>query len=227
MAWRQTFPRSNVQTRSNTAPATISRSGSTTTRSGNVRTTDGRDRLVRSSGVNRTTSSTTTQSQVFARKSANWQPNWDKNCDHWWNGHRCRFINGSWVIFNIGFYPWWPIGYPYDYYYGFGYPYGYGYDVYPYGYGYDPYFYGNDGGYYYGDDQYYGQDGYTDPQYGDAESPVAAAQERLAREGYYHGQIDGIFGPETQRALRAFQRDRGLDPSGYLTLETRQALGIG
>jgi hypothetical protein len=166
-------------------------------------------------------SSTTTQKAVFDRRSANWQPTWDRNRDHSWNGHRCRFINGSWVIFNIGFYPWWPIGYPYDYYYGYGY-YPYGYDYYPYGYG-----YGYDPGYYgYGNDQYYGQDGYGGyDQSGD--SSVAAAQEQLARLGYYRGSIDGIFGPETQRALQAFQLENGLNASGYLTLVTLQALGIG
>jgi hypothetical protein len=173
---------------------------------------------VQSGSVNR--SSTATQKAVFTRKSSNWQPNWDRNCDHWWNGHRCRFINGSWVIFNIGFYPWWPIGYPYDYYYGYGY---WPYDYYGYGYG-----YGYDQGYYgYGDGSYYGENAYgASDQYGDGDSSVAAAQEQLARMGYYHGSIDGIFGPETQRALLGFQRDNGLNPSGYLTQETRQALGM-
>jgi len=138
-------------------------------------------------------------------------------------------VNNSWIIFDFGFYPWWPIGYPYDY------GYGYGYDYYPsgygYGYGYDPGYYG-DGQYYgqgeyYGQDQYYGQDGYNSPdQYGDADSPVAAAQAQLARQGYYHGRIDGVFGPETRRAVVAFQRDHGLNPTGYLTRDTRSALGL-
>ena len=131
------------------------------------------------------------------------------------------------MIFNIGFYPWWPIGYPYDYYYGYGYyPYGYGYDpyAYGYGYGYDPGY----SGYGYDDGSYYGGGAYGGGAYGDqsGDSSVAAAQERLAQMGYYRGQIDGVFGPETQRALRAFQRDRGLDESGYLTQETRNALGL-
>ena len=51
--------------------------------------------------------------------------------DHWWHGHRCRFVNGSWFIFDLGFFPWY--GYPYDYYaddYYYGYPYGYDSGVY-------------------------------------------------------------------------------------------------
>jgi hypothetical protein len=231
---RSDFQSSNLQTRSNTGPGRISQNRSGFDRTGRtgtgVRETDSRDRRAQFGSGDRTSvnrAATTGQNQVFARHSANWQPNWDKNCDHWWNGHRCRFINGSWVIFNIGFYPWWPIGYPYDYYYGYGYyPYGYDYYPYGYGYGYDSGYYG-DSGYNYGDGEYYGQGGYGSPdQYGDGDSSVAAAQERLARLGYYRGRIDGVFGPETQRALIAFQRDRGLNPSGYLTQETRSALGL-
>ncbi|PYJ00821.1 MAG: hypothetical protein DMF00_06740 [Verrucomicrobia bacterium] len=83
------------------------------------------------------------QTHVFAHVSRNWHGDWNRNCDHWWNGHRCSFINGSWVIFNLGFSPWWPSYYPDDYYYDYGFPndgYGsstYGYD-YPYSYNYDP-----------------------------------------------------------------------------------------
>ena len=34
-------------------------------------------------------------------------------------------------------------------------------------------------------------------------------QRRLARAGYYHGAIDGIMGPQTRRALRAYEQDHG------------------
>ncbi|MFN2541804.1 MAG: peptidoglycan-binding protein [Chthoniobacterales bacterium] len=225
-SWRQTFPRSNFQRPS--SGEAISNSGTTSTRTGTSfdRTTTRNQagsfqttrsgRRTQTSGFN-PTGSRTTQNHVFATRSANWQPNWNRNRDHWWNGHRCRFVNNSWVIFDFGFYPW--FGYPYAY--------GYGYDYYPYGYGYgyDPGYGYDDGGYYYGGDQGYGQDG--SGSYGqDGDSSVAAAQEQLARLGYYRGNIDGVFGPETQRALSGFQRDRGLDASGYLTLETRRALGL-
>src|SRR5262249_32799422 len=41
------------------------------------------------------------QKNVFAHASGNWHRDWNRNCDHWWNGHRCSFINGTWVIFNL------------------------------------------------------------------------------------------------------------------------------
>ena len=145
---------------------------------------------------------------VFARRSAGWHHDWDRHSDHWWHGHRCRFVNGSWFIFDLGFFPWYGWDYyPYDYYY-----------PYPYGpYGYDP-------GVYEGDN-YYGQDTYDSPDQS-SDSGVAAAQERLAREGYYRGQIDGVFGRETRRAVIRYQSDHGLQVTGYLTAETRQSLGL-
>jgi Putative peptidoglycan binding domain len=78
-------------------------------------------------------------------------------------------------------------GFPWWWGWGWGYPYGY------YGYGY--------GGY--GD---YGS-GYS---YGNSTgSRVAELQSRLASAGYYHGAIDGIMGPATRRAIRAYERDHG------------------
>jgi hypothetical protein len=92
-----------------------------------------------------------------------------------------------------GWYPWW----------GWGYPYGYGYPYYGYGYG----GYGNGypyGGYYGG---YYGGTGYGNSY--PTHSRVAQLQRRLARAGYYSGTIDGIMGPATRRAIRAYERDHG------------------
>jgi len=145
---------------------------------------------------------------VFAQRSANWHPDWNRRCDHWWHGHRCRFFNGSWIIFDLGFYPWWPYWYPYDY---------YAYDYYPYGY--DPGVYDGAGV------DYYSQGAY-DSSDQSADAIVAAAQERLARQGYYRGGIDGRFGPETRRAVLRYQSDHGLHVTGYLTADTRQALGL-
>ena len=126
----------------------------------------------------------------------NWHGgNWNRN----WHHH-----NGNDVIFigSFGF-PWWwgwgpswgwDWGYPYGY-YGYGYPYGYGS---PYGYGY---------GYGYGGSTY-GDSGYG--QYGNSSrSRVAELQRRLARAGYYHGSIDGVLGPQTRRAIRAYEQDHG------------------
>src|SRR5438552_11416156 len=113
------------------------------------------------------------RNHVVTQHSANWQRNWNRSRDHVWRGHHCRFINGSWVIFDFGFYPWWPYGYPYDYYAD---------DYYGYPYGYDPGYYDSGA---YQNEEYYGQNGYGDAY---ADSTVSAAQQRLAREGYYRGQ---------------------------------------
>jgi len=151
------------------------------------------------------------RNHVVAQHSANWQRNWNRSRDQVWHGHHCRFINGSWVIFDFGFDPWWPYWYPYDYYAD---------DYYGYPYGYDPGYY--DSGAYQSED-YYGQNGYGDES---ANSTVAAAQERLAREDFYHGQIDGIIGPETRRAVARYQSSHGLRVTGDLTTDTLQDLGL-
>jgi putative peptidoglycan binding protein len=154
---------------------------------------------------------------VFARRSADWHRGWDHDHDHWWNGHRCRFVNGSWFIFDLGFFP--GYGYPYDY---------YGYDYYPSDYSYYsyPYSYGYDSGVYEGADPNYYDQGNYDSSDQNADSTVAAAQERLARQGYYRGEIDGVFGPATRRAIMRYQSDNGLRVTGYLTMDTRQSLGL-
>ncbi len=156
---------------------------------------------------NRSLTGAGASNHVFARRDADWHRDWDRHSDHWWNGHCCRFVNGCWFIFDLGFFPWY--GYPYDY---------YAYDYY------DPYSYGYDPGVYEGDN-YYGQGTY-DSYDQNADATVAAAQERLARQGYYRGQIDGVFGPETRRAIMRYQSDHGLGVTGYLTMETRQSLGL-
>jgi hypothetical protein len=134
------------------------------------------------------------RSHVVAQHAANWHRDWDRSRDHRWNGHRSRFIDGSWFIFDSGFYPgsYW---YPDDYYAS---------DYYTGSYGYD------DSGVYQGEE-------YTD-------STVAVAQERLARQGYYRGEIDGIFGPETRRAITRYQSDHGLRVTGRPDVDTLRAL---
>ena len=112
----------------------------------------------------------------------NWHGgNWGNHFHH--HDHDVIFIGdfGFPWWWGWGWGPWWgwDWGYPY---YGYGYPYGYGYGYGDYGYG----------------------------QYGDAShSRVAELQRRLARAGYYHGSIDGVLGPQTRRAIRAYGRDHG------------------
>jgi hypothetical protein len=109
-------------------------------------------------------------------------------------GHdfRHRGFHDRFVFFGDPFFydPFFYGYYPYAYRY-----YPYGYDPYGYGYGYDP----------------YDQPGYrgTADGYGRASS-VRDIQRRLARAGYYRGPIDGVMGPRTRYAMRAYQRSRDL-----------------
>ena len=54
---------------------------------------------------------------------------------------------------------------------------------------------------------------------------VAALQVALGAVGLYGGQIDGIKGPRTRRAVRRFQRRKGLAVDGIAGPRTRRALG--
>jgi peptidoglycan hydrolase-like protein with peptidoglycan-binding domain len=52
------------------------------------------------------------------------------------------------------------------------------------------------------------------------EQTLVRAQKKLARDGFYRGQIDGDPGPETERALMDYQADKGLPRTGRLDMET-------
>lgn len=58
------------------------------------------------------------------------------------------------------------------------------------------------------------------------ERVVFGAQSLLARGGYYRSEIDGIFGPGTAAALRAYQIRVGLAATGRLDMDTLAALGL-
>lgn len=53
---------------------------------------------------------------------------------------------------------------------------------------------------------------------------VAQLQQRLNTLGFDAGRMDGVFGPDTDRALRDFQRNVGLDPDGTCGPEVWRAL---
>ena len=129
------------------------------------------------------------------RWSGNWRHRGDRDFD------RDRDFHNRFVFFG-GF------GFPY-----YGYPY-YGYYPYDYyGYGYYPYGYSAPYGYDYG---YYSGSAYGH-NYGDRNrggSSVVALQRQLARAGYYRGAIDGIMGPATRRAMRAYERDHNQSAYG-------------
>jgi len=58
----------------------------------------------------------------------------------------------------------------------------------------------------------------------DDDEGVRRAQEILTRKGFDVGAIDGVLGARTAAALRAFQQQVGLPPSGQFDAETRRAL---
>jgi peptidoglycan hydrolase-like protein with peptidoglycan-binding domain len=54
---------------------------------------------------------------------------------------------------------------------------------------------------------------------------IAGLQIVLRQHGLYKGTIDGVQGPKTRRAIRVFQRNRGLAVDGLAGPRTRAALG--
>jgi hypothetical protein len=154
---------------------------------------------IRSQGFNR--------ERVVARHSPNWNRNWDRRRDHFWNGRRCHFRNNVWVIYEPFFFS----------------PYAYGYGYYPYGSYYDNAAYSYDDRY--AQNEYSADTDYSQPAE-ESGSRVSNVQSALAREGYYDGPIDGSLGPATQKALRRYQRDHGLQVTGSVSRGVLEALRL-
>lgn len=55
---------------------------------------------------------------------------------------------------------------------------------------------------------------------------VADIQTVLQKQGYYQGNIDGIFGTATRNAVLQFQRDNGLTADGIAGKNTLTAMGL-
>lgn len=55
---------------------------------------------------------------------------------------------------------------------------------------------------------------------------VRAVQQALQKKGFDPGEINGVMGPQTQEAIRSFQKANGLKATGQLDAETTQKLGI-
>jgi putative peptidoglycan binding protein len=145
------------------------------------------------------------------------------------NNHR-HYSRGSSVYWNVGvgvpfFGGGYYSGYPYyggGYYSGYPSYYGGYYGGYPYGYNYSPYGYN---GYYSNSSYPYHYNRYS--SYRDAnDSVVIRVQQRLARAGYYRGAIDGVIGPRTQYAIRAYERNHGLPADGVIDHRLLQTLGL-
>ncbi|MEP0854732.1 peptidoglycan-binding protein [Trichocoleus sp. DQ-U1] len=63
-------------------------------------------------------------------------------------------------------------------------------------------------------------------QPGDRGSEVEDLQRRLSDQGFNPGRIDGVYGFNTQQAVRRFQQARRLYPDGIADARTLQELGI-
>ena len=61
-----------------------------------------------------------------------------------------------------------------------------------------------------------------DDPIGNAE--VSEIQRKLQELEFYQGAVDGLYGPRTARAIRAFEEDTGLTPKGELTWELLEAV---
>ncbi|MBR4942271.1 MAG: spore cortex-lytic enzyme, partial [Clostridia bacterium] len=61
---------------------------------------------------------------------------------------------------------------------------------------------------------------------GDSGEMVAQIQTKLKNWGYYTGEIDGIFGSQTDSAVRYFQKRNGLAVDGIVGRQTLAALGL-
>ena len=72
------------------------------------------------------------------------------------------------------------------------------------------------------DDDYY-PDTQTLPTYTNV---VVVVQQELAKLGYYHGPIDGIVGPETEKAISWFQSVDKITVTGAINGQTLKALQI-
>jgi N-acetylmuramoyl-L-alanine amidase len=55
---------------------------------------------------------------------------------------------------------------------------------------------------------------------------VKEVQRRLKQWDYYGGSVDGVYGTETQNAVKQFQRNNGLTPDGVVGQGTASKMGI-
>ena len=55
---------------------------------------------------------------------------------------------------------------------------------------------------------------------------IFGAQTLLRQRGFYKGESDGVFGPNLEFSLRAFQSRLGIPPNGRLDMDTLAALGL-
>jgi peptidoglycan hydrolase-like protein with peptidoglycan-binding domain len=56
---------------------------------------------------------------------------------------------------------------------------------------------------------------------------VKKVQKTLRSDGYYHGQVDGVMGPQTRAGIRQYQESNSLPATGRLDTQTAGKLGVG
>lgn len=61
-------------------------------------------------------------------------------------------------------------------------------------------------------------------QVGSSGPDVREVQQRLQFLGYFRGDVDGVFGPVTETAVKNFQKDNGLEPDGIVGPQTYDRL---
>ena len=108
-------------------------------------------------------------------------------------------------------------------------------------YGYAPYYYGPGSSIAIGVGSGYYDTGYNGTYYRDDDRPVyrgrelpesgsssvgVSVQRKLARLGYYKGEIDGDIGPASRRAILRYQRDNDLAQTGRIDRNLVSALGV-
>jgi Putative peptidoglycan binding domain len=101
----------------------------------------------------------------------------------------------------------------------------------------DPYLYSYLGNYLYpnkyGDYESYGYAPGGDPEAADSVPPVttsvglvAAVQNKLTRQAYYDGPLNGAINDQTRRAIREYQADHGLSINGQINPELLSSMAI-
>ncbi len=68
---------------------------------------------------------------------------------------------------------------------------------------------------------------YALSKYGSTGSEVRQIQTKLKSLGYYNGSVDGIYGTQTQNAVRSFQRSVGITVDGIAGPQTLLYMGLG
>jgi peptidoglycan hydrolase-like protein with peptidoglycan-binding domain len=66
----------------------------------------------------------------------------------------------------------------------------------------------------------------AEPRFSSAPQTILAVQRELTQLGYYHGQIDGLSGPQTENAVRWFQSIDKLPVIGQVDGPTVKALRV-